>query len=219
MGPTQLTYYRHRPVRRIPGDLIVVITGLVVLAASTLAALPHSVSDVELALFGSVNGIGEVPRALAWAPMQLGNVVVVPLSALVALITGRVRLAIGLGSAGMLAWVATKVVKDGVERSRPGALVDDAILRSDAHAGGLGFPSGHVAVATALALMVWPYLNRAGRAAIVVLAALVGILRLYVGAHLPLDISGGAGVGLVSAGAVLLILGWRKTDEGAMVCR
>lgn len=195
-----------------------VATGVLVLVASTAAALPHSVSDVELAVFGLVNDTAEVPRALAWVPMQLGNVVVVPLSAVVALVTGRFRLAVGLGAAGMLAWVAAKGVKDAVERGRPGALVDDTVLR-DAYPGGLGFPSGHAAVATALVVVVWPYLNRAARTVVLVLAALVGVLRIYVGAHLPLDISGGIGLGLASAGVVRLLLGWRKRDRGAMVGR
>lgn len=204
MGRTQHTYYRHRPMRRLSGDLIVLVTGIVVLATSTLAALPSSPGDVEVAVFGWLNHAGDVPRALAWVPMQLGNVVVVPASALVALALGRVRLALSLGGAGMLAWVAAKGVKDVVERGRPGALVDDAVLR-DAHAGGLGFPSGHVAVAAALAFVVWPHLGRAGRTAVLVTATLVGILRVYVGAHLPLDIIGGAGVGMACAGAVRLV--------------
>ncbi|HVL03548.1 MAG TPA: phosphatase PAP2 family protein, partial [Acidimicrobiales bacterium] len=188
-------------MRRLSGDVIVLVTGIVVLATSTLAALPHSPGDVEVAVFGWLNHAGDVPRALAWVPMQLGNVVVVPVSALVALALGRVRLALALGGAGMLAWVAAKGVKDVVERGRPGALVDDAVLR-DAHAGGLGFPSGHVAVAVALAFVVWPHLGRAARTAVLVSATLVGILRVYVGAHLPLDITGGAGVGMACAGAV-----------------
>ncbi|HEV2809040.1 MAG TPA: phosphatase PAP2 family protein [Acidimicrobiales bacterium] len=193
-------------MRRLWGDLILLVAGMVMLAVSTLAALPHSPSDVELAVFGWLNHAGDVPRALAWVPMQLGNVVAVPVSALVALVFGRVRLALALGGAGMLAWVAAKGVKDVVERGRPGALVDEAVLR-DAHAGGLGFPSGHAAVAAALAFAVWPLLGRTGRAAVLVSATLVGILRVYVGAHLPLDITGGVGVGMASAGAVRLV--WR----------
>lgn len=193
-------------MRRLWGDLILLVAGMVMLAVSTLAALPHSPSDVELAVFGWLNHAGDAPRALAWVPMQLGNVVAVPVSALVALVFGRVRLALALGGAGMLAWVAAKGVKDVVERGRPGALVDEAVLR-DAHAGGLGFPSGHAAVAAALAFAVWPLLGRTGRAAVLVSATLVGILRVYVGAHLPLDITGGVGVGMASAGAVRLV--WR----------
>ena len=203
-------------MRRLSGDLIVLAIGVVVLVTSTLAALPHSPGDVERAVFEWLNHAADVPRALAWMPMQLGNVVVVPVSALVALALGRVRLALSLGGAGMLAWVAAKGVKDVVERGRPGALVEDAVLR-DAHAGGLGFPSGHVAVAAALAFVVLPRLGRAGRTAVLVSATLVGILRVYVGAHLPLDITGGVGVGMACAGVLRLV--WHGSEREAMVSR
>lgn len=199
-------------------DLVAAVVGLVVLVAGALAALPHPPSGVELALFALVNDAGEVPLALAWAPMQLGNVIAVPVSSAAALISGRVRLALGLAGAGMLAWLAAKWVKDAVERGRPGALVDDAVLR-DAHPGGLGFPSGHAAVAATLAILVWPHLNRTGRVAVVVLTGLVGLLRLYVGAHLPLDIAGGLGLGVAVGGAVGATLAWQAGRGAAMVDR
>lgn len=203
---------------RPTGVLVAAATGSVVLVACALAALGDSVSDVEAALFTLVNDVGDVPRALAWGPMQLGNVVAVPVSALAALATGRARLALGLAGAGMLSWVAAKVVKDTVERGRPGALVDGAVLR-DAHAGGLGFPSGHAAVAAALAIVVWPHLERRGRVAVAVVAALVGLLRIYVGAHLPLDIAGGVGLGLAVGGGVSATLGWQESRRATMVDR
>lgn len=199
-------------------DLALAVCGLAVLVASTLAALPDSVSDAERAVFRLANDAGEIPRALAWAPMQLGNVVAVPVAALAALATGRARLAVGLAGTGMLAWVAAKGVKDAVERGRPGALVEDAVLR-DAHPGGLGFPSGHVAVVSVLAVVVWPHLNRAGRLAAVMAVASVGLLRVYAGAHLPLDITGGMGLGLALGGTVHVLVGWRVARQAALVGR
>lgn len=211
--------YRHPPMaERRTRYLLVVVIGLVMLVTSALGALPHSISDAELTVFALVNNLGDVPRALAWAPMQLGNVIAVPVSTLMALITGRARLALGLAGAGMLAWVAAKGVKDAVERGRPGALVDDAVLR-DAYPGGLGFPSGHAAIAAALVVVVWPHLHRNGRIAVTTLALLVGMLRVYVGAHLPLDIIGGLGLGLAGGGAIAAILGWQEAHRAAMVDR
>ena len=188
---------------------------MLALAASWLAASQPSVSDLEAAAFALANDSGEVPQVLAWLPMQFGNVVAVPLSALVALVRSRFRLAVELAVAGMFVWVAAKAVKDAVERGRPGALVEEAILR-DAHPGGLGFPSGHAAVATALAAVAWPHLNRPGQVAVVALATLVGVLRIYAGAHFPLDISGGVGLGLAAAGAVRMAshLAFRRSGEG-----
>ncbi len=65
---------------------------------------------------------------------------------------------------------------------------------------GRGFVSGHAAVVTALVVVAWPWLNRPGRVACAVLAAAVCLSRVYVGAHLPLDVVGGAALGLAVAG-------------------
>ncbi|MBA2272824.1 MAG: phosphatase PAP2 family protein [Actinobacteria bacterium] len=46
------------------------------------------------------------------------------------------------------------------------------------------------------------------------LAAGVGAARLYVGAHLPLDISGGAGLGYAVAAAVHLLFGSPASPPG-----
>jgi membrane-associated phospholipid phosphatase len=76
-----------------------------------------------------------------------------------------------------------------------------------AEAHGLGLVSGHVAVATALTLVAWPWLPRWGRWAAAAAVTAVFFTRMYVGAHLPLDMIGGAFLGLAVAGAVRLLLG------------
>ena len=60
---------------------------------------------------------------------------------------------------------------------------------------------------SALAVAAWPYLGRQGRIAVVALAGIVGVLRVYVGAHLPLDIVGGVGLGVACGGVARLLLG------------
>ena len=99
-----------------------------------------------------------------------------------------------------------KVVKHFVERGRPSEFVPDLHIRGAA-AHGLGYVSGHVAVISALAVAAWPYLGRQGRIAVVALAGIVGVLRVYVGAHLPLDIVGGVGLGVACGGVARLLLG------------
>ncbi|HEV2767583.1 MAG TPA: phosphatase PAP2 family protein [Acidimicrobiales bacterium] len=194
-----------RSPHRHVADLAVLAAGLFLLALSALL-LDGQVPEPELAVFRAVNRVRGIPFAMAWAPMQLGNVMAVPAAVLAALVTRRYRAGLALGAAGLSAWVVGKVVKGLVERGRPGALVEAVVLR-DAPVGGLGFVSGHAAVAVALATTAWPYLGRWGRAAAAALAVLVCLLRLYVGAHLPLDVVGGAGLGLVAGAAVHLVVG------------
>jgi undecaprenyl-diphosphatase len=71
----------------------------------------------------------------------------------VALVARRSRLARDLAIAGTAAWLLAKVVKDIVSRAPPGRPTArrDPAPRTPT---GLGFPSGHAAVAAALHLVV-----------------------------------------------------------------
>jgi undecaprenyl-diphosphatase len=76
-----------------------------------------------------------------------------------------------------------------------------------AEAHGRGYVSGHAAVVATLLAVAWPALGRRGRIVCATLAVAVCLSRVHVGAHLPLDVVGGAGLGLAVAGAVRLLLG------------
>lgn len=75
---------------------------------------------------------------------------------------------------------------------------------------GSSFPSGHAAWFFALAMIVW-YANRKWGIWYFILAAFMGIARIYVGVHWPLDILGGAVVGVVSAMVIHWLL--RRSRE------
>ncbi len=141
-----------------------------------------------------------------WAVMQLGNLLAVPATALIAFVARRRRLAVDLVVSGGAAWLVAKVVKQLVNRGRPAELLHQVILRH-APASGHGFVAGHAATAFALATAASPYLGSRGRLAVVVLASLVSVARVYVGAHLPLDIVGGAALGVLAGAAVHAALG------------
>jgi membrane-associated phospholipid phosphatase len=98
------------------------------------------------------------------------------------------------------------VVKGIVVRGRPSTLLEDVVIRGDTPLG-RGFVSGHAAVVTALLVVAWPWLNRPGRIVCAVLVLAVCFTRVQVGAHLPLDVIGGVGLGLAVGGAVRLLLG------------
>jgi membrane-associated phospholipid phosphatase len=143
---------------------------------------------------------------LIWPVMQLGNVLVVPAAAVLAAAWRRWRLSIELLVAGLATYVLAKVVKGLVPRGRPDDLLADVVIRGAA-AHGRGFVSGHAAVVTALLAVAWPALGRRGRIVATALVAAVCLSRVHVGAHLPLDVVGGAALGLAIAGAVRLVLG------------
>jgi undecaprenyl-diphosphatase len=202
---------RLRPERRqvVRGwaDVGVLLAGLAVFVACAALIHRHRVAGAETAVFRVINDHTVVPQFVVWPIMQLGNFLVIPVAAVAALVWRRWRLAASLLVAGLGAYLlAAHVVRANFVRGRPASLLADVHLRH-APAGGLGFVSGHVAVATALTAVAWPYLRGRWRAVAVAATCLVALARGYVGAHLPLDVLGGAGLGLAVAGAVRLIFG------------
>ena len=197
---------RPRPITRRGADAVLVAVGAVVLLLAALPVERTHVPAAEAAVFRAVNGVDVLPFVLVWPVMQLGNVLVVPASALVAAALHRWRLAVGLLLAGVGTYLAAKLVKDLVVRGRPDGLLADVVVRGAA-AQGRGFLSGHAAVVVTVLTVAWPWLGRRGRIAGVLLATAVCLARVHVAAHLPLDVVGGVGLGLLVGGLVLLLLG------------
>jgi membrane-associated phospholipid phosphatase len=187
-------------------EIAVTAVGAAVLVLAALPIDAGRVSDAETGVFRVLNGTTVLPFVLVWPVMQLGNVMVVPTSAAIAAALRRWRLAGELLLAGLGTYLLAKVVKGLVPRGRPDGLLADVVIRG-AEAHGRGFVSGHAATLMALATVAWPWLGRRGRIAVVVLVAVVCLARVYVGAHLPLDVVGGAGLGLAVGGLVRLLFG------------
>jgi membrane-associated phospholipid phosphatase len=172
---------------------------------SGLAVEHRTTGPVETALFRAVNRLPDTLYRPGWVLMQAGNVNAAPLAGLVALGTGRPRLAARLTLTGWTTWTLAKVIKRCYRRPRPAALMADVRCRGR-EPSGLGYVSGHAGVATGIAVAVLPELAAPARAAVALAAPLVGLCRLYVGAHLPLDVVGGAALGLAVDAAVNCIL-------------
>jgi len=201
--------YRSQDLRyvRRRADAWAVLGGLIVLAVCMFIVRSGEVGSVEEAVFHAINGLPDVLQAPVWL-FQIPGILVFPLLvALVALLLRRYRLAAAIAlSVPIKLLLERRVVKVLVERQRPGTSVSDAILR-DASPTGLSFPSGHAVLAFALAGLLAPYLGRNGKLLVYTLAALNGVARIYLGAHNPLDIVGGAGLGIAIAGALNLVFG------------
>jgi undecaprenyl-diphosphatase len=187
-------------------DLELVLAGGVLLVLASLPVHRHVVSGAEAAVFHVLNGTTVLPFVVVWPVMQLGNVLVVPAAALLAAAFRRWRLSAELLVAGAGTYLLAKVVKGVVPRGRPSGLLSDVVIRG-AEAHGRGFVSGHAATLAALATVAWPWLGRRGRIAVVAVLVVVCLTRIYVGAHLPLDVVGGAGLGIAVGGCVRLLMG------------
>ena len=194
-----------RIVRGVP-DAAMALGGAALLLLVAQAVDPEHVPGTEAAVFRFLNGTTVLPFVVVWPVMQLGNVLVVPATTLLAAAFRRWRLALELLVAGTATYVAAKVVKGIWPRGRPDGLLSDVVIRG-APALGRGFISGHAATLTALAVVAWPWLGRRGRIVVATLVVVVCLCRVYVGAHLPLDVLGGAALGLAVGGVVRLVLG------------
>ena len=101
-----------------------------------------------------------------------------------------------------------RVVKAAVTRERPATSIGpDVNRRGDVSITGEAFVSGHAVLVAALAMIVAPYLRGRWRWVPWIVVALVMITRVYVGAHNPLDVICGVGLGLGIGGLINLVVG------------
>ena len=70
---------------------------------------------------------------------------------------------------------------------------------------GNAYPSAHTAVVVALVAGLWPWTRWPQRVVGVATATLVAFNRLYIGAHWPIDIVGGAAIGMLAASITWLL--------------
>ena len=167
-----------------------------------MAATP-GISSLELSLFRLVNQLPASFRIALSTVMQLGSLAAVPATAGVALSKRRPALAADLALAGGLSWVAAKAMKVMVARERPALLLTEVLIQGREQ-GGSGFPSGHAAVAASLATVAGHQLPvPAGHVTRASVAA-VALARVYIGAHLPIDVLGGGALGFTIGTAVLV---------------
>lgn len=168
-----------------------------ILAATARLAHADEVGPIERRAFRLLNsgiGVGERP---VWLLMQLGN-------GLTALVAPTVLRAAGrswadaarVGIAAHGGWQLAKLAKAIVDRKRPAALLDDVVLR-DGDPTGRGFVSGHATVAMSVAVVARPMLPRSAQHALTAAAGGVALARVHVGAHLPLDVIGGAALAVL----------------------
>lgn len=186
-------------------DVAGLVLGLGVLAGSALVARrPRSATEIKI--FRSANDLPDNAFPAIWTVMQYGTFGAVPVAATVALAARKPRLAASIAVGGTAAWVTAKRVKRVVDRGRPANIIDGVHLRGTEE-GDQGFPSGHAAVSTAITVVTWPDVSTSWRLPLAALTGLVPFGRMYVGAHLPLDLVGGSALGLAIGSVINLVRG------------
>lgn len=193
-------------MRRRRIDALLMVAGMVVLFASTVLAR-RGVYRWEVVTFQAINDLPGGIRPFLWVLNQYGTAITIPVASAIALLFRRWLLALALAISGVAVYVLAKVIKEFVGRGRPADFVEEVVERETFSPSSLGYPSGHAAVAWAITLILLVYVGRPWQIAAIVLAIVVPLVRMYVAAHLPLDLIGGAALGVTVASAVNLLLG------------
>jgi membrane-associated phospholipid phosphatase len=177
---------------------------LLILACLGLLFVTAALANTQHLVWGEAGILEAVYRLPDWlTPVfilitWLGSFWFLGLQSFLLVLVKRPYRAVYLMSVGSLAWGMTEIVKALVGRPRPAGLLGD-ITQRDVFASGYGFPSGHTALATALALTVIPWLPSRFRWLGYLWISLVAFSRVYLGVHAPLDIIGGFVIGVMVA--------------------
>lgn len=169
-------------------------------------------SDANRSLFLYLNGLGALASDMLWQNLTVLGGTLAGLTLLAPLIGRRPDILWSLALAAILATLWVHGLKDPIGALRPPAAIPPELLHiiGPAHRYG-SFPSGHSTTIFTVAGILSLYLRRSALVWLVAAAALlIGISRIAVGVHWPLDVLGGAFGGWLAAmlGA-LLAQRWR----------
>ncbi len=177
--------------RRLLGILLGLI-GLFILMA--LSAHAHLLVGPEGRIFRAVNNLPNAYQSMMQVVTQFGSEAMVLVVLVISLWKkGRLftlQMALAAGATYMLVGLS-KIL---VARPRPYVYLSDVHVR--VHESGMGFPSGHTAITTALSVYLAWKLGGKWKLLPFVWVPVIGFSRLYLGVHLPLDLLGGITIGL-----------------------
>jgi membrane-associated phospholipid phosphatase len=178
-----------------------VIVSLVAVFGFLAVSLIWSIGQtIDVWVFMLLNARGKRSAWLDWLMLaftQLGNFIFAMIVTAVLYLSGNRTLAYELILGTMVLGLIVQTMKILIHRTRPYIKLQN-IRIIGSRASGQSFPSGHTSQAFYLATLLSHYIG-AGvyTGAFYMIAALVGITRIYVGMHYPRDVLGGAMVGTV----------------------
>jgi membrane-associated phospholipid phosphatase len=199
--PDGRTYQRRR------ADAFVAAAGLGLVVVCGALVASRLVVGADVAVFRRINHWPGWLYPPMWTVQLSGVIGALPLVAAAAALLRRLRLGAALAAAALLKVSLEAAAKTFVQRDRPAETLSDVILRGQAAARGLSFPSGHAMVIFAIVALVTPYFKRWWKVIPWALASAVCLSRVYLGAHFPLDVIAGAGLGMFIGGVLNLVFG------------
>jgi membrane-associated phospholipid phosphatase len=179
-----------------------ILSGMLLVFSLLAVSLVWSVGQrVDVWAFLVFNLRGSRPVWLDWMMLgftQIGSGTVALAIGLILLLASDHLVAYEFILGSLTLWMVVELLKALVRRSRPILRVTQARIVGY-RAIGLSFPSGHTSQAFFTATLIVPYFHASAWVVILLytIALLVGITRMYVGAHYPRDVLAGAILGIV----------------------
>jgi membrane-associated phospholipid phosphatase len=177
-------------------------------------------AGIDESLFLALNGLGHGPDLLddVIVGPDFRNYALLAVATTAAAIRWRrakVLRSLGLVAlAGLLAFAMVRCIWALWDRARPQEVLDDAAVGAHDWAPYPSFPSGHVAVWLAMALVIGVLFPRS-RLPLLALVATVALTRIVFGAHFPSDVLAAVVIGWAAARAAVRIVPARDAPGSA----
>ncbi len=193
---------------RDPRYVFVLIGSGTLLLLCSLQVLSKGLFDsVERPIFNFFNGLPQVLHGVMLGITQFGGLGGLLFWMAVGWYLVNRRAAFTVFWTGFIAWLLAKVGKGYFGRGRPLALLHNVNIFKGEIFSGNGFPSGHATFSAACATVLYYQVPKKYRKYILLIVLLVGISRMYLGAHFPLDVVGGWALGAFTASVSMLLFG------------
>lgn len=208
LNAMQKTMNAMKKLLREPLVLLFVVT-TVLFAWATAVASSGQMTNWEMSLFGTINQMTNVLKWPALILTQFGDIAIICALLLGFLVVGKRwvvgRIFVIIGAIT----VVSQIAKHVIGRQRPIDLVEPVLIRVQET--GLGYPSRHTAVATALGIIIVYSFGRKWLWVACLWTLAVGFTRIYLGVHAPLDVVGGFALGaMIASGLLACEKLWKK---------
>ena len=177
---------------------LVVLLSLFALVSLSLIWSAGQRLDVRVFMFLNMRGYPAWLDRCMWLATQLGSMLAAMFAAFLLYLLHYRRLAVEIVFGTLTLWLLVELIKAISDRDRPFHTLDKARVIGWRERGD-SFPSGHTTQVFFLtALLIYHFqFGMVVAGALYAVAALVGLTRIYVGAHYPRDVIAGVVLGSV----------------------